>query len=147
MTEDQIRARQLYSLGKEVKEIHEELDIPMRTLYTWKNDAEHKWEETRQLAQMSPESIGLLLLEGYKKNAIDIANNPEKLQNPAIADSLLKTIKAIKSLEKDADYLGVGTDIMKLITLTIKDEFPESLGIWKKITPRIFEILEKNYGR
>lgn len=147
MTEEQVKARRLYSQGKEIKEINKLTKIPSRTLYAWKADVEQGWEKARRLAQLSPEALGDLLLESYKEAVLDIADNPIKLQNPSVADSLIKVVKAIKSFQKDVDYLGVGTDVIKKITILIKDEFPEHIGTWKKLTPRIFEILEEEYGR
>jgi len=66
MTEEQVKARRLYSQGKEIKEINKLTKIPSRTLYAWKADVEQGWEKARRLAQLSPEALGDLLLESYK---------------------------------------------------------------------------------
>ena len=146
MSPEQKRAKELYVKGYQAKEIADELELHLSTVYRWINDKELGFKREKNLANFSIESITEILLEAHKESILDISENPLKLQSPAIADSVLKVVKAIKGLSKDVDYLGISADIVKKVTELIKEEFPDFLEDWKKVVPRLLEKLEGDYS-
>ena len=113
----------------------------------WIRDEKLGFEKDKRVANFSVEAMGELLLIAYKEFLIDISENPKKLQDPAVADSIVKITKSIKSLEKDVDYLGISADVIKKATELIRDEYPNYLENWKNIVPRLLEHLEEEYGK
>ena len=107
MSPDQKRAKDLYIKGKKPSEIAEELELSISTVYKWIKDDKLAFEKDKRIANFSVEAMSELLLGAYKEMIVDIAENPLKLQNAGIADSILKVVKAVKSLEKDVDYLDL----------------------------------------
>lgn len=146
MSPEQKRAKELYIKGYQAKEIADELELHLSTVYRWINDKELGFKREKNLANFSVEGISELLIEAYKETILDISENPKKLQNAGVADSILKVVKAIKSLEKDVDYLGVSADIVKKTTELVKEEYPDFLEKWKEIVPRLLEKLEGDYS-
>ena len=147
MSPEQKRARELYIKGKKPSEIAEEMDLSKTTIYKWIRDKELGFEKAKRLADFSVEAMGEMLLEVYKEFIVGLQDNPERLKDPATADSVIKMTKAIKSLEKDVDYLGVSADVIKKATELIRDEYPNYLENWKNIVPRLLEHLEEEYGK
>ncbi len=147
MSPDQKRAKDLYIKGKKPSEIAEELELSIGTVYRWISKEELGFEKDKRIANFSVEALSEMLLGAYKEMIVDIAENPLKLQNAGTADSVLKIVKAIKSLEKDVDYLGVSADVIKKATELIRDEYPNYLENWKNIVPRLLEHLEEEYGK
>ena len=147
MSPEQKRARELYIKGKKPSEIAEEMDLSKTTIYKWIRDKELGFEKAKRLADFSVEAMGEMLLEVYKEFIVGLQDNPERLKDPATADSVIKMTKAIKSLEKDVDYLGISADVIKKATELIRDEYPNYLENWKNIVPRLLEHLEEEYGK
>lgn len=147
MSPEQKRAKELYIKGKKPLEIAEEMDLSKTTIYKWIRDKELGFEKAKRLANFSVEAMGEMLLEVYKEFIVGLQDNPERLKDPATADSVIKMTKAIKSLEKDVDYLGVSADVIKKVTELIRDEYPNYLDNWKNIVPRLLEHLEEEYGK
>ncbi len=147
MSPDQKRAKDLYIKGRKPSEIAEELELSIGTVYRWIRDEKLGFEKDKRVANFSVEAMGELLLIAYKEFLIDISENPKKLQDPAVADSIVKITKSIKSLEKDVDYLGISADVIKKATELIRDEYPNYLENWKNIVPRLLEHLEEEYGK
>lgn len=147
MSPEQKRAKELFIKGKKPLEIAEEMDLSKTTIYKWIRDKELGFEKAKRLANFSVEAMGEMLLEVYKEFIVGLQDNPERLKDPATADSVIKMTKAIKSLEKDVDYLGVSADVIKKVTELIRDEYPNYLDNWKNIVPRLLEHLEEEYGK
>ncbi len=147
MSPDQKRAKDLYIKGKKPSEIAEELELSISTVYKWIKDDKLAFEKDKRIANFSVEAMSELLLGAYKEMIVDIAENPLKLQNAGIADSILKVVKAVKSLEKDVDYLGISADVIKKATELIMNEYPKYVDNWKEIVPRLLEHLEEEYGK
>ena len=147
MSPDQKRAKDLYIKGRKPSEIAEELELSMSTVYKWIKDEKLGFEKDKRIANFSVDAMSEMLLGAYKEMIVDISENPLKLQNSGIADSVLKVVKAIKSLEKDVDYLGISADVVMKATELIKDEYPNYLENWKNIVPRLLEHLEEEYGK
>lgn len=147
MSPEQKRAKELYIKGKKPLEIAEEMDLSKTTIYKWIRDKELGFEKAKRLADFSVDAMGEMLLEVYKEFIVGLQDNPERLKDPATADSVIKMTKAIKSLEKDVDYLGVSADVIKKATELIRDEYPNYLENWKSIVPRLLEHLEEEYGK
>lgn len=147
MSPDQKRAKDLYIKGKKPSEIAEELELSISTVYKWIKDEKLGFEKAKRLANFSVDAMGEMLLEVYKEFIVGLQDNPERLKDPATADSVIKMTKAIKSLEKDVDYLGVSADIIKKATELIREEYPNYLDDWKNIVPKLLEHLEEEYGK
>ena len=101
MSPDQKRAKDLYIKGKKPSEIAEELELSISTVYKWIKDEKLGFEKAKRLANFSVDAMGEMLLEVYKEFIVGLQDNPERLKDPATADSVIKMTKAIKSLEKE----------------------------------------------
>jgi len=139
------KAKEKYIHGEELEEIARELGISKRTLYTWKN--KDNWDEDKEMAGLSPEKISELITFSIKKVVMRIRQNPDELMTPGVADSLVKYAAMINKLEKTADYLGTASDVMELITKTIKEEFPEEIEAWQKIARKVYQKIEEKWGK
>lgn len=146
MTEKQEIAKNMYVGGANAEEIAKEIDVHTSTVYKWIKDKNLGFEDAKELANLSIDAMGELLLEAHKKNLLELKKNPKELLKAGTADGILKVVKAIKSLKKDVDYLGVSADIVKKATEIIKEEHPEFLEDWKIVAERLLERLEEEYS-
>lgn len=95
---DQLRAKKLYANGKNPLEIAEELGISKGTVYRWIKDNKKEFEEARELARLTLDDVVDLLDETHKKILIEISKNPQKFQDPKIADSLVKVANVVEKV-------------------------------------------------
>lgn len=145
--EAKIKAKKLYIEGKTVKEILVVIEgyFSSSTINRWIKDED--WEKAKKLSQISPEELGNILFESFKELILKIKENPEELKDPKVADSLMKVVSMIKSIKKDVDYLGVASDVIEEITRVITTEHQDLTKEWNQIIDKVFEALEKKWGK
>ncbi len=146
MTEKQEVAKNMYVKGANAEDIAKSIDVHPSTVYKWIKDKNLDFEDAKELANLSIDAMGELLLEAHKKSLLEIKKNPSQLLQAGTADGLLKVIKAIKSLKKDVDYLGVSADVVKKATEIIKEEHLDFLEAWKVVAEKLLERLEEEYS-
>lgn len=146
LTPEQKVAKRMYVQGETVKRIALELDVNKSTIYRWIDNKELGFKKDKLLQNYSVEGLSELLIEAHKEALIEVHENPTMLLNPATADSLIKVVNAIKKMEKDVDYLGVTSDIIKKMTEIVKEEMPEHLEAFRAVIPLLMEKLQEEYS-
>nr|DAJ31706.1 MAG TPA: Homeodomain-like domain [Caudoviricetes sp.] len=98
MNLEQLQAKKLYAEGKTVDEIASALNKSKGTVYRWIKENKEEFEKAKKLAQMTPNDMIGFIDEAHKKVLLDIAENPEKIKNPKVADALIKIATVLEKL-------------------------------------------------
>jgi adenosyl cobinamide kinase/adenosyl cobinamide phosphate guanylyltransferase len=94
-------AKKLFLKGTEVTDICKRLRLPKNTVYNWTK--KEKWSDLRKSKIQSVSSAAEVLLDKLEKMiaSLDVKQDADKMAKTA--DSIVKIIKSIKTLSKDAD--------------------------------------------
>jgi adenosyl cobinamide kinase/adenosyl cobinamide phosphate guanylyltransferase len=94
-------AKKLFLRGTEVTDICKRLRLPKNTVYNWTK--KEKWSDLRKSKIQSVSSAAEVLLDKLEKMiaSLDVKQDADKMAKTA--DSIVKIIKSIKTLSKDAD--------------------------------------------
>lgn len=103
MNLEQIKAKRLYAEGKSADEIAKALGKSLGTIYRWIKENKEEFEEARELARMTLDEVIGLLDETHKKILIDISKNPNKFQDPKIADALVKVANVVEKAQQRSE--------------------------------------------
>lgn len=93
----------MFAKGKSAKEIAEGLKVSISTVYRWINDKNMEFEKSKALAEFKASDMASVIDESHKKLLMEIAEDPERLLEPKVADSLCKVAKVLESLQIKAD--------------------------------------------
>lgn len=93
-----LKAKKLYAQGKNAKEIASIVNKSVGTIYRWIKENKEQFEEARKLAGMTLDDVADLLDETHKKILIEISKDPQKFQNPKIADALVKVASVVEKV-------------------------------------------------
>jgi transposase-like protein len=105
---DRLRAKQLYiEETKGVKEIAALLGVPEKTIYRWRDDAKgtpEDWDKDREIVQLTPLAASKrMLILAIKKLDEMVATGSFDSKS---ADAFAKTVKSVRTLQKDVDIPG-----------------------------------------
>lgn len=103
MNLEQIKAKRLYAEGKSADEISKALGKSLGTIYRWIKENKEEFEEARELARMTLDEVIGLLDETHKKILIDISKNPNKFQDPKVADALVKVANVVEKAQQRSE--------------------------------------------
>lgn len=103
MNLEQIKAKRLYAEGKSADEIAKALGKSLGTIYRWIKENKEEFEEARELARMTLDEVIGLLDETHKKILIDISKNPNKFQDPKVADALVKVANVVEKAQQRSE--------------------------------------------
>lgn len=103
MNLEQIKAKRLYAEGKNPDEIAKTLGKSLGTIYRWIKENKEEFEEARELARMTLDEVIGLLDETHKKILIDISKNPNKFQDPKVADALVKVANVVEKAQQRSE--------------------------------------------
>lgn len=103
MNLEQIKAKRLYAEGKSADEIAKVLGKSLGTIYRWIKENKEEFEEARELARMTLDEVIGLLDETHKKILIDISKNPNKFQDPKVADALVKVANVVEKAQQRSE--------------------------------------------
>lgn len=142
--ETRINARQLYVQDrKSIGEISKQLSVPEKALYRWRDD--EAWDKDLEaLATTSINSLKdafLLIVRQLQEMVAD----PSKFTNANI-DKLSKTIKAIKSLEKDIDKRGNILAGLEEFVGFMRENHPADLNLVSQYLVEFSAHLVSKYG-
>ncbi|MHD0318608.1 helix-turn-helix domain-containing protein [Fusobacterium sp. THCT1E2] len=102
LTLEQRKVKKLYIEGKTAKQIAKETGINISSIYRWIKDPKLEFKKSKELAEFSTEDMATIIDESHKKLLMEIAENPNKLLDPKIADALCKVAKVLESLDTKA---------------------------------------------
>ena len=93
-----VQAKRMYADNKSIDEIASALNKSKGTVYRWIKENKEEFEKAKKLAQMTPNDMIGFIDEAHKKVLLDIAENPEKIKNPNVADALIKIATVLEKL-------------------------------------------------
>jgi len=110
--------------------IAKQLGMNEGTVYCWKQEAAERgenssWETQRRVYNMSPKELIAIYSETVKAWIVQLKKNPELLADTKIADVVSKHIAALQKIDKRGQYLGVVTDLIKVINEYLAANAPE----------------------
>lgn len=103
MNLEKLKAKKLYSEGKSPEEIAKELGKSKGTIYRWIKENKDEFEEARKLAEISINDMEGILDEAHKKMLLEIIENPKSLQDPKVADALIKIANVLDKMNQRAE--------------------------------------------
>lgn len=103
MNLEKLKAKKLYSEGKSSEEIAKELGKSKGTIYRWIKENKDEFEEARKLAEISINDMEGILDEAHKKMLLEIIENPKNLQDPKVADALIKIANVLDKMNQRAE--------------------------------------------
>lgn len=103
MNLEKLKAKKLYSEGKSPEEIAKELGKSKGTIYRWIKENKDEFEEARKLAEISINDMEGILDEAHKKMLLEIIENPKNLQDPKVADALIKIANVLDKMNQRAE--------------------------------------------
>lgn len=103
LTLEQQEVKKLYIEGKKAGEIIKLTGISKSKVYRWLNDKTLGFEESKKLAEFSTDNMLDIIDESHKKLLLEIAENPSKLLDSKVADSLCKVARVLESMAAKSD--------------------------------------------
>lgn len=144
------QARELYIKGYTLKEIAEKVGVSVRTIQSYKKDANGEWDKAQEVYNLSPRGIAEMYLEGFRAAMLEATEKPEIMLDPAKADALSKNYATLKKIAPGSLAFGYILDFAKTTIEYLKANAPELekqlRPHWEPIKQKIKNQLEGVFG-
>ena len=150
--ENKAKARELFIKNSlDVAAIAATMGVSASSVYGWRRtdaDTPLDWDRSRAIYNLSPRDLVANYAQQVRELALSLAQEPQKMADPKIADALTKHVSNLQKLNPKNQYMGVFLDIIEQIDsylATHDSKLRERINRhWPGIREHVRQLLEQD---